>query len=154
MTTTRKTASHAARTVAAQPLTLAAQALQSEQARHALRIAELKSMAARLRMLDAYMPAIRAAGIAIHGEELHSWGGKAIHVIGATLNPQRNATLERVLRDCGMREVRRSDYTSTYVVELRKGHLSVAMTVEVRHLQNIQQAARQLQQAQGAAKCE
>ena len=143
MTTTRKTASHAARIVAAQPLTLAEQALQSEQARHARRIAELRGMEAKLRMLDAYLPAIRAAGISIHGEELHSWGGKTIHVMTPTLNPQRNATLERVLRDCGMREVRRADYSTSYSVELRKGHLTVAMTVDTR----------QLAKAQGVAKC-
>lgn len=143
MTTTRKTASQAARAAAAQPSTLLEQALQAEHARHARRIADLKSMAARLRMLDAYMPAIRAAGINIHGEELHCWGGKSIQVLTPALNPKRNATLENVLRDCGMREVRRADYATSASVELRKGHLTIAMTVDVRHLQ----------QAQGVAKC-
>lgn len=143
MTTTRKTASQAARAAAAQPSTLFEQALQAEHARHARRIAELKGMGARLRMLDAYMPAIRAAGINIQGDELHSWGGKSIHVLTPALNPKRNATLENVLRDCGMREVRRADYTTSACVELRKGHLTVAMTVDVRHLQ----------QGQGVAKC-
>lgn len=143
MTTTRKPAASNGHNAAEQPLTLAEQALQLEQARHARRIAELKGLETKLRMLDAYLPAVRAAGISIHGDELHCWGGKTVHVMAPTLNPQRNATLERVLRDCGMREVRRSDYSTCYSVELRKGHLAVAMTVDTRLPQK----------AQGAAKC-
>lgn len=145
MTTTRKPPTHAARAAAALPLTLAEHALQLEQARHANRLAELKGMEAKLRMLDAYMPAIRAAGINIYGDELLSWGGKTIHVL-TTLNPQRNATLERVLRECGMREVHRTDYSTIYSVGLSKGHLTVAMSVDKR--------LPQVAMAQGATKCE
>ena len=144
MTTTRKTAPLAARTGAAQPSTLFEQALQAEHARHAARIAELKNLEGKLRMLDAFMPAIRAAGINLNGSELHGWGGKAIHVMSATLNPQRNAAVERVLRDVGMRELRRADYSTCYSVELRKGHLTVAMTVDTYKRPT----------AQGAAKCD
>lgn len=141
MTTTRKTASRDARTDVVH-ITLAAQAGMVEHARHARRMAELKAMHARLRLLDAYMPAIRAAGISVHGEELHSWGGKAINVISPVLNPKRNATLERVLRDCGMREVRRSDYLYSYSVELRKRHLIVALTVDTRPLPKALEASK------------
>lgn len=141
MTSTRKTASRVACTDAA-PLTLAQQAVQLEQARHARRLAELKAMDARLRLLDAYMPAIRAAGINVHAEELQSWCGKVVHVIAPVLNPKRNATLERVLRDCGMREVRRSDYATSYSVELRKGHLIVAISVDTRSLPKAQEATK------------
>ena len=141
MTTTRKTVSRDVRTDVAH-ITLAAQAAAMEHARHARRMAELKAMHARLRLLDAYMPAIRAAGINVHGEELHSWGGRAINVMAPVLNPKRNATLERVLRDCGLREVRRSDYLHSYSVELRKGHLIVALTVDTRPLPKAQEATK------------
>lgn len=127
---------------AVQPITLAAQALQAEQSRHEGRMAMLKRMEARLRMLDAFMPAVRAAGINVHGDELNDWGRGTIYVGGALMNPQRNATLEKVLRAQGMREVGcRRHADGSYTVELKKGHLTLCISVEAHRLPKTQEAA-------------
>lgn len=123
--------------------TLAAQALQAEVARHAGRLADIKSMDARLRMFDAFMPAVRAAGIDVHGDEIHCWGTSAIsalYVGGITLDPQRNATLEKVLREQGMEEIERTPCpTGAYTVKLKKGRLTMAITVEAHRLNRMQE---------------
>lgn len=108
-------------------------AVQAEHARHAARLAEVRKMAAKLRLLDAYMPAITAAGIELHGTELGywSWAG-AVRVLSATLNPWRNAKLEQVLRAQGMEETRREQFPDgSYTVELSRGPLRISLPVHV-----------------------
>ncbi|ADU99006.1 hypothetical protein Alide_1245 [Alicycliphilus denitrificans BC] len=130
------------RSTAAQPRTLEAQALHDAHQGHAARLAAIKRMASKLRMLDAYMPAVRAAGITVRGDELNCWGGLAIYVSGPMFNAQRNATLEKVLREQGMRETRRKENADgSYTVDLKKGHLTVCITVEAHRLPKPQEAA-------------
>ncbi|MDT0137263.1 hypothetical protein [Acidovorax sp. PRC11] len=123
--------------------TLAAQALQAEEARHACRIAGVRRMDARLRMFDAFMPAVRGAGINVHGDEIHCWGTSALsalYVGGVTLDPRRNATLEKVLREQGMEEIERTPCpTGAYTVKLKKGRLTVSITVEAHRLNRMQE---------------
>lgn len=130
------------RAEAAHPLTLEVQALRDEQARHEGRVAVIRRMSARLRMLDAYMPAIRAAGIDLRGDEINCWGGRAIYLSGPLFSAQRNATLEKVLREQGMREVERRDNPGGgYTVDLKKGHLTVCLTVDSHRLPKPKEAA-------------
>lgn len=127
---------------AALPMTLETQALRDEQQRHDGRVAAIRRMSARLRMLDAYMPAIRAAGIDVRGDEINCWGGKTLYVSGPLFGARRNATLEKVLREQGMREERRRENTDgSYSVSLKKGHLTVCLTVEAHRLPKPQEAA-------------
>ncbi|MDA8448470.1 hypothetical protein M4R36_00290 [Acidovorax sp. GBBC 3299] len=132
--TTRRAASDTAPT-------LAEQALQAEEARHACRLAAIKSMDARLRMFEDFMPAVRAAGIKVHGEEFNGWGTSTLYVSGITLDPRRNATLEKVLREQGMEEIERTPYLNgAYTVKLRKGRLTVSITVETHRLNRMQES--------------
>ncbi|UZV40240.1 hypothetical protein Acica_35 [Acidovorax phage Acica] len=122
--------------------TLAAQALQAEEARHAGRLADIKRMDARLRMFDAFMPAVRAAGINVHGDEINCWGTSALYVGGLTLDPRRNAILEKVLREQGMEEIERKPCpTGAYTVKLKKGRLVVSLTVEAHRLAKAREAS-------------
>lgn len=115
------------------PDTLEAAALQAEHARHAARLREITAMAAKLRALDAYMPAVRAAGADVHPDDVSHWGWgqkRAVRICNATFNEKRNVVLERVLREQGMRETGRNDYPGgSYTVELTKGHLTVSIAV-------------------------
>lgn len=115
------------------PNTLEAAALQAEHVRHAARLREIAAMGAKLRALDAYMPAVRAAGADVHPDDVSHWGWgqkRALRICNATFNERRNVVLERVLREQGMRETGRNDYPGgSYTVELTKGHLTVSIAV-------------------------
>ena len=130
------------KSTSAEHLTLEVKALRDEQERHDGRLAVIRSMSARLRMFDAYMPAIRAAGITVRGDEINCWGGRAIYVRGPLFNAKRNATLEKVLREQGMREESRKENTDgSYTVNLKKGHLTVCLTVDAYRLPKPAEAA-------------
>ncbi|GKS83238.1 hypothetical protein AVMA1855_03820 [Acidovorax sp. SUPP1855] len=121
----------------AEPTSLHDQAMAFENTRHAQRLAQIKSMASKLRTFDSnYMPAIRAAGIPLHADEFNCWGKRsALYICGATLNPQRNANLETLLRKLGMRETKRTNYpTGGYAIDLTKGHLTVHLSVDSHRL--------------------
>lgn len=117
-------------TAQTKPSTLMALAQEHELARHRSRLQALKAMEAKLRALDAFMPAIRAAGITISGDELNCWTFGRLYIQQPILNRKRNAELERVLRAQGMREVEVRPGAQGYDVELKKGHLTVCMYVE------------------------
>ncbi len=123
--------------------TLAEQALQAEEDRHACRLAAIARMDARLRMFDAFMPAVRAAGINVHAQEINCWGASAhsvLYVGGPVLDPRRNAVLEKVLREQGMEEIERTPCpTGAYTVKLKKGRLTVSITVEAHRLPRMQE---------------
>ena len=123
------------RTPAPAPTALAAQALHAEHERHASRLAALRRMDAKLRHFEAYMPAIRAAGINVHPDDLNDWGRKVLWVSQALASPQRNATLEAVLRAQGMREIGLTHHgDGSYRVDLSKGHLTVSLCVNAHRL--------------------
>lgn len=99
---------------------------------------ELGRIAGQLRMLEKLMPAIRAAGAEIYGDEVFAGvqgGGIRIEEgyaanSGRRSGVSRNEVIERVLREHGAREIKRSTGVgSTYWVQLQKGHLRVAMWI-------------------------
>lgn len=108
---------------------LMAAALEAEHGRHGVRLQMLKRMEPKLRALDEYMPAVRAAGINVHPDELHMWSGRVLFIADSVLNAKRNTVLERVLIEQGMREVSRKPEHTGFRVELKKGHLLVSMHV-------------------------
>ena len=115
----------------AQPAMLFEACLQQEQARHARRIKEIKSMEARLAMLDAYMPAIRAAGLTLWLQDLDAnFGDRSLRLtcgLFCSLNHQR---LVDLLIDLGFKEVERRDNNTFSTVMLGKGRLRLQVHVD------------------------
>lgn len=119
----------------AAPEPLGAQLLAYEHAHHAARLASIKRMAARLALLDAFMPALAAAGIVLHPDEVRDWGGKAIYLGSSILDHTRNARLANVLLAAGMRVDVRQEYeygTQDVRLELVKGRLRVSINIDGR----------------------
>lgn len=117
------------------PKPLGAQLLAYEHARHADRLAGIKRMAARLALLDAFMPAIAAAGIVLNLDEVRDWGSKAIYLGSGVLDRTRNVKLANVLMAAGMRvDVRKEyDYGDRDLrLELVKGRLRVSINIDGR----------------------
>ncbi len=116
-------------------LPLAAQMLADEHGRHANRLASIKRMSTRLAILDAFMPAITAAGIELNLDEVHDWGGKTIYLGSGILDHTRNAKLANVLMASGMSPLLRTDYdygNNDVRLELVKGRLRLSLNIDGR----------------------
>lgn len=117
------------------PKPLGDQMLAFEHARHADRLAAIKRMAARLALLDAFMPALGAAGMVLNLDEVTDWGGKAIYLGSGILDHTRNAKLANLLMAGGMRVESRKDYdfgAKDVRLELVKGRLRVSINIDGR----------------------
>lgn len=117
------------------PKPLGAQLLAFELGRHADRLAAIKRMGARLVLLDAFMPAIAAAGLVLNLEDVRDWGGKTIYLGSGLLDHSRNAKLANVLLACGMRVADRKEYDYGHGdvrLELVKGRLRVSLSIDGR----------------------
>lgn len=117
------------------PKPLGAQLLAFELGRHADRLAAIKRMGARLVLLDAFMPAITAAGLVLNLEDVRDWGGKTIYLGSGLLDHSRNAKLANVLLACGMRVADRKEYDYGHGdvrLELVKGRLRVSLSIDGR----------------------
>jgi hypothetical protein len=128
MKTTRKTAADA-------PALSLPQRLQAgEMERHAGRLASIKSMHARLVLLDALMPAIEEADICLDLGMLSSHGGKALWLRTDVMNYSGAARLVNVLLASGMALHERKNYPPSggCMVYLKKGRLQVAVYVDQR----------------------
>ena len=115
--------------------TLAESLLAYEHGRHADRLAAIKRMGARLVLLDAFMPAIAAAGLVLNLDDVHDWGGKTIYLGSGVLDHSRNARLANVLLACGMRVADRKEYDYGHGdvrLELVKGRLRVSLSIDGR----------------------
>lgn len=105
--------------------------LQQEYERHARRLAEIKAMKARLGLLDAFMPALQAAGVPPL-LDLSTWGGKALYVRCCHMtDPARTQKMVDTLIAAGMREVERNTYPTFIRVVLKKGRLSLSLGVDL-----------------------
>lgn len=117
------------------PKPLGPQLLAFELGRHADRLAAIKRMGARLVLLDAFMPAITAAGLVLNLEDVRDWGGKTIYLGSGLLDHSRNAKLANVLLACGMRVADRKEYDYGHGdvrLELVKGRLRVSLSIDGR----------------------
>lgn len=98
------------------------------------RLKSIETMAGKLAMLDAYMPAVRAAGITIDPDDIWFSLGKGgpVRINNAVLRNQRNARLANVLAAEGMREEEREDMAGNVWLTLAKGRLRVVLTIDAR----------------------
>ena len=119
-------------------MTLEQEAYLGELQRHRDRLAELKTMGAKLRMFEKFRPAIAAAGIVLRANELTAPGRDLW--IGVGWSPARNAALLRVLLAQGMRETCRAERIDCSLVTLRHGHLTVHLPVDAAAEQKAVQA--------------
>ncbi len=120
------------RAAAPAPQTLAEKLLANEHERHAARLACIKRMQARLALLDAFMPALNAAGISLHSDDITDWGTKSLYLGSGLLDHKRNAKLANVLLAEGMRVDARKEYdygTQDVRLELVKGRLRVSISI-------------------------
>lgn len=117
------------------PRPLGAQLLAFEHGRHADRLAAIKRMGTRLALLDAFMPALAAAGMVLNLDEVADWGGKTIYLGSGILDHTRNAKLANLLLAGGMRVDVRKDYdfgAKDVRLELVKGRLRVSINIDGR----------------------
>ena len=128
MKTTRKTAASAPAQSLEQRLLLI------ENARHAGRLEAIKRMRARLALLQAFIPAIDAAGIWLEMGALSDWGGKSLWISTGVLDHPAAARLVNVLVANGMTVHERTDYggAAGSTLHLKKGRLLVTVSVDHR----------------------
>lgn len=97
------------------------------------RLKEVKTMSGKLAMLDVYMPAVRAAGITIRPEDIHSsWARGELQIGAGVLGHTRNACLANVLAAQGMREESRKESGGYVWMTLAKGRLRVGLMIDAR----------------------
>ena len=127
MKTTRKTAASAPK------LSLEQRLLAIESARHAGRLEAIKRMRARLVLLEAFIPAIDAAGIWLDMGATTECGSKALWIGTGVLDHQAAARLVNVLVANGMTVHERKDWgPSGSTLHLKKGRLIVLVSVDHR----------------------
>ncbi|WP_046059720.1 hypothetical protein [Paracidovorax citrulli] len=114
-------------------------ALAAEERRHEDRLAEIKRMRGRLAALDALVPALHEAGVSLRVDDIRDWGTRRIFIGNPAMDPARNAVIERVLREQGMAEESRTHYTvGGYAVDLKKGHLTVHISVDAHRIEPVE----------------
>lgn len=114
------------------PATLFEAALRNEHERHASRLATLKRMQARLALLDAYMPALKAAGLHPLLGEINDWSGKDIYLRTTYFTaPEETQRLLDTLLAQGMKEIERRHYGPTDTVTVAKGRLQLVISVDL-----------------------
>ena len=120
------------RKTAPPPATLYESALHKEHARHANRLATLKRMRARLALLDAYMPALKAAGLHLLIDDITDWGGKDLCVRTTYfISPKETQRLLDTLLAQGLKEVERRHHGATDTVIVGKGRLRIVVSVDM-----------------------
>lgn len=128
MKATRKTAA------SAPALSLEQRLLAIENERHKGRLEAIKRMRARLVLLEAFIPAIDAAGIWLDMGATTEWGGKALWIGTGVLDHTAAAHLVNVLVANGMTVHERKDYGGVggSTLHLKKGRLIVMVSVNHR----------------------
>ncbi|AVS66623.1 hypothetical protein C8245_13875 [Paracidovorax avenae] len=117
------------------PANLYDAALKAEECRHTERLAELKRIRSRLALLEEFMPALHAAGVSLRVDDLQDWGGQRLYIGNPGMDPERNAVVERVLRQQGMSEESLTPCTlGGYSVNLAKGRLTVYVHVDAHRI--------------------
>lgn len=109
------------------PVSLVEACRQEEERRHTARLRELDVMKAKLLMLDAYMPMIRAAGLELSLRDIEVTAPSCTLRISAAsfVTRGRQKQLVEVLMTSGFKVVQLDDYNSFQVVTLKKGHLQL-----------------------------
>lgn len=113
------------------PVSLVEACRQEEERRHAARLRELAGMKAKLVMLDAYMPMIRAEGLELSPEYIEATYPSTLRISAASFfNRDRQKQLVEVLMAAGFKVTQQEDYTSFQCVTLKKGSLQLRIIGE------------------------
>lgn len=128
MKATRKTAASAPAPSLEQRL------LAIENERHKGRLEAIKRMSARLVLLEAFLPAIDAAGIWLDMAAITDWGSKVLWLSTGVLDHAASARLVNLLVANGMTVHDRKDYGNAAgsTLYLKKGRLLVMVMVDHR----------------------
>lgn len=116
----------------APPATLYEACVQQEQARHRYRMAQLREMEARLRLLDAIVPALKAAGLSLILDRINPWTERELFITANHLTSHaQSQKLLDTLEAAGMEVVSRDERFGTATVKLKKGRLKLALFVDL-----------------------
>lgn len=102
-----------------EPRTLEELAVARADHEHRRRLAEIKKMAAKLTLLQAFLPQLAERGIRLADRKIESWdGGATLRIASATGDNKMHAALI----DLGFREIERKHlYRNEYTVKLQHG---------------------------------
>lgn len=112
--------------------TLEQAAIRRENERHAGRLAEIKAMSARLRLLQPYVAVLKAQGIELYPEEVRAYRSKPLHVMQGFFNSRNVQRAIDTLKAHGFKEVEVRDNANciSTVIILGKGHLQLSFDLD------------------------
>jgi hypothetical protein len=113
------------------PPALYAAALQHEHQRHAHRLAELKALEYRLRLLDAFAAPLKAQGITLYPEQVSEYAAGPEVWLSTASTDSTGRQLFTALSAVGFAVERRTDHGTSATVTLKHGRLRVRMFVDV-----------------------
>lgn len=112
-----------------EPRTLEELAIAREECRHRGRLAEVKRLAKKLALLDAFLKPLADRGVKLSRYDYQSFDqGKTLRIMSALMQPEN--ALHAALLELGFKELERKDWGRTDVVTLQHGRwLVVAIDV-------------------------
>jgi hypothetical protein len=112
----------------AAPATLYAEALQHEHERHAARLAEIKKLEARLRMLDALAAPLAAHGVRLYPDQIKTHGSDVW--LSSAMCDSSGRRMFAAFTAVGFVLDSRRDHTCSSSITLKHGRLRVRMFVD------------------------
>lgn len=110
---------------------LHALALQAEQQRHQVRMAELQAMRPQLDLLDEVAATLQARGLPLNVESIgigYTPQTQEVHVRTGAFDSSNAALLDALLA-LGFKEIRRTEYSTYATVRVRRGPLRLRVHV-------------------------
>ncbi len=104
-------------------------AIEAANDKHRRRLSEVKAMAAKLALLDTFLPGLAARGINLAARTINTLDKGETLCIQTPISLSYDDELLGVLIEIGFREVGRRDYRRYHVVALEYGRLRVEIEV-------------------------
>lgn len=116
---------------AARKETLEEAAIRLENQRHAHRLKEIKTISKRLQDLQAYVPALEAAGVTLHAADIRvCWHKGPIELMQGFMNTRAALAALDVFTSHGFKEAERRQYACYATVVVQKGYLKVRLVFD------------------------
>jgi hypothetical protein len=114
--------------------TLHARLIAYENDRHARRLAEIKSVATKLRMFEPTAAALEARGIYLSRDSyLNASSDKALHLQAGGFITIDEGRLYNALTELGYTEIERSEHSNYATCLMKQGRLTVALSIPAGH---------------------
>lgn len=116
---------------AARKETLEEAAIRLENQRHAHRLKEIKTISKRLQDLQAYVPALKEAGVTLHADDIRvCWHKGPIGLMQGFMDTRTALAALGVFTAHGFKEADRHQYTCYATVVVQKGNLKVRLVFD------------------------